>query len=277
VLFVVIHEHVVTPNYPLTLSTNMTGTDRLSSEQVFHDQQAAQRAERFRIGQARLSFTDDAFLDHETWIRPAFCRLGPLAGKRALDYGCGHGMAAVVMARAGAIAAAFDLSPGYVKEVQDRALANGVRVECVVGDGEKLPFLDDSYDVVWGNAVLHHLDLARAGRELHRILKPGGIAVFCEPWGGNPFLSFARDRLPYPGKQRTPDERPLTSRDLNPLRAIFPVVELEGFQLLGMVRRVLRSGRICRFLDGLDASLLGLIPSLSHWCRYAVITIHKET
>jgi SAM-dependent methyltransferase len=253
----------------------MTGTDRRTAEQLFHDLQAADRADSFRSGRADLRFDDDAFLDHESWVRPAFAKLGDLRGRRALDYGCGHGMAAVVLARAGATVTAFDLSPGYAAEARERAAANGVPVECVVADGESLPFPDGSFDAVWGNAVLHHLDLARAGRELHRVLAPGGVAVFCEPWGGNPLLAFARRSLPYPGKDRTPDEQPLTRRDLAPLRAIFPTVEVEGFQLLGMLRRVWRSPRHCRVLDAADARLLRWLPPLRNWCRYAVITLRK--
>src|SRR5262245_10189083 len=114
----------------------MPGTDRRLSEQLFHDKQAAGRADSFREGAADLRFDTDAYLDHETWVRPAFELLGDLRGKRALDYGCGHGMAAVVMARAEATVTAFDLSPGYVNEAQARAIANGVHVECVPADGE---------------------------------------------------------------------------------------------------------------------------------------------
>ena len=255
----------------------MTGTDRRIFEQKFHDQQAAERSESFRSGRADLIFSDEAFLDHETWIRPAFAKLGLLAGKRALDYGCGHGMAAVVLARAGAKVTAFDLSPGYVAEAQKRAVANEVQIECIVANGEELPFPDSTFDAVWGNAIFHHLDLAKAGRELHRVLKPGGVAVFCEPWGGNPLLAFARHRLPYRGKDRTPDERPLTSRDLLPLREIFPVVELEGHQFFGMIRRVWRREKLCRFLDWFDCRLIKNIPGLRFWCRYAVITLRRET
>ncbi|MFM8271308.1 MAG: methyltransferase domain-containing protein, partial [Gemmata sp.] len=105
-------------------------TDRREAEQLFHDRQAAARAGSFRTGAAALHFDTDAYLDHETWVRPAFLALGDLRGRRALDYGCGHGMAAVAMARAGARVAAFDLSPGYVAEARARAAANGVRVEC---------------------------------------------------------------------------------------------------------------------------------------------------
>lgn len=251
----------------------MTTTDRRLSEQLFHDRQAAERAGSFRTGAAHLQFDTDAYLDHETWVRPAFAMLGDLYGKHALDYGCGHGMAAVAMARAGAAVTAFDLSPGYVNECRERALANGVSVECVTADGEELPFADGSFDAVWGNAILHHLDLAKAGRELNRVLKPGGIAVFCEPWGGNPLLGFARRALPYPGKDRTPDEQPLTRRDLRPLRALFPSVEVRGFQLLGMVRRVWRNSRVLQVLDAADARLLRRVPSLGNWCRYVVIAL----
>ncbi len=240
----------------------MTGTERLAAEQEFHDRQAADRAETFRAGRADLAFADELFLDHETWVRPAFAHLGDLHGKRALDYGCGHGMAAVVMARAGAAVTAFDLSPGYVAEVRLRAAGNGVRVECLVADGERLPFPDAAFDAVWGNAILHHLDLERAGRELFRVMKPGAVAVFCEPWGGNPLLAFARRCLPYPGKHRTPDEVPLTRHDLDPLRSIFPTLTVEGHQLFGIIRRVWRNRTVCRLCDKIDARLLRWLPPL---------------
>src|SRR5689334_7058566 len=165
--------------------------DRLREELAFHDRQAAGRASAFADAE-RFRFTDDSYLDHETWIRPALDQLGPLAGKDVLDFGCGHGMAAVVLARRGARVTAFDLSEGYLSEAARRAAANAVRLDLVQADGERLPFADASFDRVWGNAVLHHLDLAVAGRELFRVLRPGGVAVFCEPWGENPLLGWAR-------------------------------------------------------------------------------------
>jgi SAM-dependent methyltransferase len=250
--------------------------DRRASEQLFHDLQAAERADSFRAGSADLRFDTDAYLDHETWVRPAFAALGDLRGKASLDYGCGHGMAAVVMARAGASVTAFDLSPGYVNEAWERAAANGVQVECVTADGEELPFADASFDVVWGNAILHHLDLAKAGRELTRVLKPGGVAVFCEPWGGNPLLNLARRSLPYRGKHRTPDEQPLTRRDLRPLRAVFDSVEVRGFQLFGMVRRVWRNPRVLKCLDAVDSLSLRAFPAFGNWCRYVVIVLRAR-
>jgi SAM-dependent methyltransferase len=248
---------------------------RLSSERAFHDRQARGRAALLAGPAAALRFEDDTYLDHETWIRPAFDRLGDVRGLGVLDYGCGHGMAAVVLARRGACVRAFDLSPGYLEEARVRAAANGVPVEFVQADAERLPFADASFDRVWGNAVLHHLDVARAGRELFRVLAPGGRAVFCEPWGENPLLNWARGRLPYPGKERTPDERPLRQGQVRLLREIFPGVEVRGFQLLAMVRRALGDNRLTRGLGWCDRLLLGRLPRLQRFCRYVVLTLPR--
>src|SRR5262249_31745412 len=163
-----------------------------SSELQFHDEQARRRAATFQHQPRLLQFSDQQYLDHETWIRPAWARLGPLAGKRVLDYGCGHGMAAVVLPPHRARGTAFDLSGAYVSEARERAAANDVHVEFVQADAHALPFADESFVAVWGNAILHHLDLKIAGHELRRVLRPGGVAVFCEPWGENPLLRFAR-------------------------------------------------------------------------------------
>ena len=91
--------------------------DRLADERAYHDCQARDRAA-CRPHAEALRFRDDDFLDHESWIRPAFERLGDLRRLDALDYGCGHGMAAVVLARRGARVTAFDLSGGYVAEAR---------------------------------------------------------------------------------------------------------------------------------------------------------------
>jgi ubiquinone/menaquinone biosynthesis C-methylase UbiE len=184
-------------------------------------------------------------------------------------------MAAVVLARRGARVTAFDLSPGYLAEARRRAQANDTTIAFLQANAERLPFADGSFARIWGNAILHHLDPRIAARELHRILQPGGVAVFCEPWGENPLLSWARRRLPYPGKERTPDEQPLRWRHLRVLRETFPSLEVEGCQLLSMARRVLRPGRLVSGLEWFDNRLLRLAPSLSHFCRYVLLTLRR--
>ncbi len=252
-----------------------TTSDPVLSERLFHDRQAEARRATLEGRPGALAVDDGAYLDHETWIRPAMVRLGDVRGLRVLDYGCGHGMAAVVLARRGARVTAFDLSAGYVAEASRRAAANGARVDFVQADGQHLPFADASFDRVWGNAVLHHLDMDKAGCELFRVLRPGGVAVFCEPWGENPLLRWARRRLPYRGKERTRDEEPLRPRQVRALEHIFPRVELSGYQLLSMLRRVVRPGRLTATLERCDAVLLRRLPGLQRFCRYVVLTLHR--
>jgi SAM-dependent methyltransferase len=248
----------------------MQGAARLQNERAFHDRQARDRAR--DLANRSLAFSDDEYLGHETWIAPALARLGDVRGRRILDLGCGHGMAAVVLARRGADVIGLDLSIGYVREAQERARANGVSIRWLVADGERLPFADDAFDGIWGNAVLHHLDPLVASHELRRVLAPGGTAVICEPWGENPLLAWARRRLPYPRKSRTPDEAPLTWRGLGALRDCFPDLHCEGHQLLAMLGRVIGPRS---WLTHWDTRLLRRLPILQCWCRYVVVTVHK--
>jgi SAM-dependent methyltransferase len=256
-------------------SLAMVTADRLRSEREFHDRQARARSVTFTRSPGRLRFRDADYLDHETWVRPAFDRLGDVCGRRVLDLGCGHGMAAVVLARRGANVTACDLSAGYVAEALARARANGVAVAGVQADGHRLPFAAGSFDAVWGHAILHHLDVPAATRELGRVLRPGGVAVLCEPWGGNPLVRLARRWLPYPGKGHTPDETPLGPAHLRPLEAVFGRVEVEGHQLLAMLRRVVPRAGLRGVLERGDGRLLGRWPGLRRYCRYVVLTLRR--
>jgi SAM-dependent methyltransferase len=253
----------------------MPVTERLRSEQRFHDRQARDRAVTFARSPERLRFSDADYLDHETWVRPAFERLGDVRGQRVLDYGCGHGMAAVVLARRRAVVTACDLSAGYVAEVRNRARANGVAVDCVQADGHRLPFADSSFDAVWGHAIVHHLDVPTAAAELHRVVRPGGGVVLCEPWGGNPLLRLARRWLPYAGKGHTTDEEPLGPGNVRQLEAVFGRAEVEGFQLLAMLRRVVPRTAFGGTLRRVDDRLLRYWPGLHRYCRYVVLTLRR--
>ncbi|HEV8059219.1 MAG TPA: class I SAM-dependent methyltransferase [Gemmataceae bacterium] len=246
---------------------------RLFAEQAFHDKQAAERAKTFAQSPAMLSVDDDAYLDHESWIRPAFAKLGPLEGLRVLDFGCGHAMASVVMARQGAKVTGFDLSRGYLAEAGERAAHNRVELGLVQADGNRLPFATASFDRIWGNAILHHLDMPTAASEIARVLVPGGHAVFCEPWGENWLLRVARNRLWYSAKTRTVDEEPLREQDVDFFRSRFAKVEIQGFQLSSMVARIWGRRRWLTSLDRCDKFILDRIPGLRRYCRYVVLTL----
>lgn len=248
---------------------------RLAEERRFHDEQAQARWRDLGADPDRLRLDAGAYLAHEPWIAPALGLVGDVAGRRVLDFGCGHGMAGVFLAQRGAQVTAFDLSAGYVKEAQARAAASGVdqSFRAAQAAGEHLPFAAGAFDRIWGHAILHHLDLPRAAAEIRRVLAPGGWAVFCEPWGGNPLLEGARRWLPYPGKHRSRDERPLRPADLALLRRRFRDVAAYPFQLLGMAKRLAPGSRLWRWADRADAALFRRFPALRPWCRYVVLTL----
>ena len=75
---------------------------------------------------------------------------------------------------------ATDISPGMLKRLAgDRRRARRSRSSTVATEAEELPFEDESFDLVFGHAVLHHIpDLDRAFAEFRRVLRPGGAIAF---------------------------------------------------------------------------------------------------
>jgi 2-polyprenyl-3-methyl-5-hydroxy-6-metoxy-1,4-benzoquinol methylase len=220
-----------------------------------------------------LGTTFSLYADQHHLLRGMAAFLGDLAGLDVLEYGCGLGELTVVLARSGARVTTFDLSAQSVEVARRRAAANGVeeQITFAVANGEDLPFGDQRFDVAVGKAVLHHLDPTLAAAELARVLRPGGRAAFSEPLGTNPFLVFARDRLPYPGKHERGADRPLTRADLAAWREPFDRVTLLPMQLLSMIERAFGHHRRLRPLQALDRRLLARAPRLWPWCRYAVL------
>jgi SAM-dependent methyltransferase len=100
----------------------------------------------------------------------------------ALEIGAGTGYFSLNLATQGLIGnlTATDISPGMLGSLENTAKRLGVPVTTVVTEAESLPFDDESFDVVMGHAVLHHIpDLDRAFSEFYRVLRPGGAIVFC--------------------------------------------------------------------------------------------------
>jgi SAM-dependent methyltransferase len=100
---------------------------------------------------------------------------------RSLEIGAGTGYFTLNMLQDGVVreAVATDISPGMLDALQTNAQRIGVCVETVACDAEELPFDDDTFDLVFGHAVLHHIPhLDRAFAEFKRVLRPGGEFLF---------------------------------------------------------------------------------------------------
>jgi SAM-dependent methyltransferase len=123
------------------------------------------------VGQAQVTSKLRKALGHE-----------PGRYERALEIGAGTGYFTLNLLRAGVVgeAVATDISPGMLDRLERSAAELGVAVETAACEAAELPFEDDSFDLVFGHAVLHHLpDLPAAFAEFRRVLRPGGVVAFC--------------------------------------------------------------------------------------------------
>jgi SAM-dependent methyltransferase len=114
-------------------------------------------------------------------LRKALGRGGLPVFDRGLEIGAGTGYFTLNLMLAGVLreAVCTDISPGMLAALQANADELGLEVATVAGDAERLALPDESFDLVFGHAVLHHLpDLARAFAEFHRVLRPGGTLAF---------------------------------------------------------------------------------------------------
>ena len=100
---------------------------------------------------------------------------------RSLEIGAGTGYFSLNLLQSGIVehATCTDISPGMVATLGRNAERLGLDVQTARADAEALPFPDQSFDLVLGHAVLHHLpNLRRAFAEFHRVLRPGGRIAF---------------------------------------------------------------------------------------------------
>jgi ubiquinone/menaquinone biosynthesis C-methylase UbiE len=98
-----------------------------------------------------------------------------------LEIGSGTGYFSLNLLQLGAIQSltATDISAGMLKRLATTAEGLGLEVETAQTEAEELPFADESFDLVFGHAVLHHIpDLDKAFAEFRRVLRPGGAIAF---------------------------------------------------------------------------------------------------
>lgn len=96
-------------------------------------------------------------------------------GKKVLEVGCGLGTDLLQFARGGAEVYGIDLTEKATMLTRKRLALYGLQGHICVGDCERLPFLSDSFDLVYSWGVIHHTpNSAAAAREIMRVCKPDG-------------------------------------------------------------------------------------------------------
>jgi len=154
--------------------------------------------------------------------------------------------------------------------------ANEIRIEnteFIAMNAEAMEFPDETFDLVYGKGILHHLDLEKSVSEIARVLRKDGTAFFLEPLGHNWFINKFRNKTP---ELRTPDEHPLLFSDFDIFKKYFSVdIKLYGFTTLLSVPLLNTPFYkfASLFFHGLDSLLLS-IPYLNRnaWMVLLVLT-----
>jgi SAM-dependent methyltransferase len=197
---------------------------------------------------------------------------------KVLEYGCADGRISLLHDRLPIDTRRFfgiDISDGAIDAAQKLAIAEGyANCEFAVMDAERMTFLDNEFDLVFGRGVLHHLDLKKACGEISRVLRPGGRAIFSEPLGHNPALNLYRRMTP---QLRTPDEHPLVMDDVKFLKTQFSSLSYKSFGLTTVLaipfEKTVIGSRSMRLFEELD-DLLFRIPLIARnaWVTLLVMT-----
>jgi len=271
---------------------NETDPNRIERERLFWDDHA-----RATLGGHApddfLTGPDDRYDRTVPWFpyigMPGYvdrllAELGDVSGKSVLDLGTGSGFLAALLAARGAQVDAVDVSEASLELARMRARLSGVadRVRLHNMPIEALRFPDQSFDRVAGTFLLHHLDLARGLAEIHRVLRPGGVAVFIETWGRNRLLMAARGILTGRfgiEKASSEDEAPLdrsarrilANSSFRRVEYCFPSLL---FFRMACYMPWARLSPLPAIWHGLDGAA-GLIPGVRSFSYYAVVILRK--
>jgi 2-polyprenyl-3-methyl-5-hydroxy-6-metoxy-1,4-benzoquinol methylase len=209
----------------------------------------------------------------------AYYLLGEVHGRRVLDLGCGSGMNSTLLARRGAQVTGIDISAALLALAAERAAENRVDhlTRFAATSAHDLPFPGGSFDVVFGIAILHHLDLPLVARETRRVLKPGGRAIFQEPMRNSALIRVLRPLIPYRAPDVSPLERPLVNAEIDQFRSGFSWGRSRDFSLphVNLAQVLPGMQRYIHPMYRWDGMLLRRFPRLAHLASVRVFEVLK--
>ena len=127
-----------------------------------------------------LETAAERFLQSEEWVELVNLLKSKKSGQ-VLDIGAGRGISSYAFAKSGYEVTALEPNPSLLvgaEAIRQLSSHTGVNIKVVQDWGERLPFADNTFDIVYGRAVLHHAhDLNQLCKEAARVLKPNGYFI----------------------------------------------------------------------------------------------------
>lgn len=248
---------------------------RVNYEREFFDKEATDYGSDFSI-----------HFDYYGALNLAKISEGELKGMKVLDCGAGFGELAVWLALRGAQVTAIDVSPKCLEVVAKRAMHHGVsqNVTTRLLPVEQIDYADDSFDLVVGVFILHHVMLDRCMPQIRRVLRPGGKALFLETSATSKLLMFFRTHVVGRFgvvKYQDEIEYPLTERDIEYISSVFDgrcTVHYVPFTFLRMIDSHIFRHKI-RFVSWLlstgDRLIYKYLPFMRKSSYFKIIEIRR--
>jgi SAM-dependent methyltransferase len=204
----------------------------------------------------------------------AFYLLGDVRGKTVLDFGCGKGECIVPLVERSARVIGMDISPDLIAVAQKRLNDANLDASLIIGSAYETGLPDESVDIIFCVALIHHLDIRVVRQEMWRILRKGGVIILKEPVRFSKAYAWVRKLLPA-RDDISEYEHPLTREELATLIEPFKVEGTRYFRLpfVPLVSRVLRS----RSAAAWRASnwILGHWTATEHYATAVVTKLQK--
>ena len=120
----------------------------------------------------------------------------------------------------------------YLTKAAQNAEHLDLEINYSVDNCESTKFKSESFDLVFGSGILHHLNLNIALKEINRILKKDGEMVFLEPLGTNPLINLYRKFTP---NSRSVDEHPFLKKDFDFIHSLFNQVTVKYYGFFTLI------------------------------------------
>ena len=249
---------------------------RVEREKAFHNQEkdVSKKASDFK-NLFKNYFLNPSLIEMEEY----FSQAKNISNKNVLDFGCGYGKDFDDLLKKDNMLTGIDISELYIKHCSKYCKEKfpNKKFDFFAMDAHDLKFKDETFDLVIGRGILHHLDFNIAIQEVKRVLKKDGKAYFQEPLGDNPLLKLFRLLTP---NLRTKDERPFYKEDILNLEKDFQI-KFTYYGMFSFIASIITSpftkngnNFLVKFLYNIEKKLLKN-DKFKYFAHYVIFKIEK--